>query len=53
MYDLNVYGNINTLTISSFYNNLYNIKSNNIETNLFNSPVATTDTSNNTCSSYD
>ena len=39
---------INTITISSFYNNLYNIKSNNVETNLFYSPVATIDTLNNT-----
>jgi hypothetical protein len=38
---------INTITISSFYNNLYNIKSNNVETNLFYSPVATIDTLNN------
>ena len=39
---------INTTTISSFYNNLYNIKSNNVETNLFYSPVATIDILNNT-----
>jgi hypothetical protein len=38
---------INTITISSFYNNLYNIKSNNVETNLFYSNFATIGTLNN------
>ena len=48
MYDLNVYGNINSLSISGQYNNLYNITSNNINSNLFYSKVSTIDTLTNT-----
>ena len=48
MYDLNVYGNLNSSSISGQYNNLYNITSNKIDSYLFHSSIATIDTLTNT-----
>ena len=48
MYDLYVYGNSNLTTISAQYSDLYNIKSNTIDSYLFHSNIATVDTLTNT-----
>ena len=48
MYDLNVYGNTNLTTISAQYCDLYNIKSNTLDSYLFHSNIATVDSLTNT-----